>query len=605
MLKQILFALIALPIQLMAVDPHSFAQAQEVVIKHVSLDLNVDFKLQKISGAAVLKLNRLSNSSVVYLDTKALKIFKVTDANGTSLAFELEKEVPFLGQALKISLLPNTNEIVVIYETTAESSALQWLSPEQTLGGNSAFLFTQGQAILTRTWIPLQDSPGIRFTWDAKIRVPAEMMAVMSGTNPTTKSIKGDYSFKMNKPVPAYLIALAVGNLEFKALGPRTGVYAEPEMLGKAVYEFGDIENMLTSAEELYGKYLWDRYDLIVLPPSFPFGGMENPMLTFATPTIIAGDRSLTSLVAHELAHSWSGNLVTNKTWDDFWLNEGFTVYFERRIMESLYGKDYAAMLAVLGYQDLIETIDDLGNTSEDTHLKLKLKGRDPDDGMNDIAYEKGYLLLLQIEKMKSREVFDKFLTGYFNHFAFKSITTEDFLVYTEKELQLSALEMKVIKQWIYSPNIPKDLPAPQSELFKAVNIAVAKFVSDSLVANELSVQSWSSHEWLQFIRSIPDTTSMVRLKDLDDTFKFTHSENSEIRFAWLIKSIPAGYLNADASLDEFLSKVGRRKFVLPLYKMMLKVPRLEIHASELYKKNRDGYHAVTVQSLDELFNKK
>jgi leukotriene-A4 hydrolase len=605
MLKQILLALIALPIQLMAVDPHSFAQAQEVVIKHVSLDLNVDFKLQKISGAAILKLNRLSNSSVVYLDTKALKIFKVTDANGTSLAFELEKEVPFLGQALKVSLLPNTNEIVVIYETTAESSALQWLSPEQTLGGNSAFLFTQGQAILSRTWIPLQDSPGIRFTWDAKIRVPAEMMAVMSGTNPTTKSIKGDYSFKMNKPVPAYLIALAVGNLEFKALGPRTGVYAEPEMLGKAVYEFGDIENMLTSAEELYGKYLWDRYDLIVLPPSFPFGGMENPMLTFATPTIIAGDRSLTSLVAHELAHSWSGNLVTNKTWDDFWLNEGFTVYFERRIMESLYGKDYAAMLAVLGYQDLIETIADLGNTSEDTHLKLKLKGRDPDDGMNDIAYEKGCLLLLQIEKMKGREVFDNFLTGYFNHFAFKSITTEDFLVYTEKELQLSALEMKVIKQWIYSPNIPKDLPAPQSELFNAVNIAVAKFVSDSLVPNELSVQSWSSHEWLHFIRSIPDTTNLKRLKDLDDTFKFTRSENSEIRFAWLIKSIPAGYLNADASLDEFLSKVGRRKFVLPLYKMMLKLPRLKNHASELYKKNRDGYHAVTVQSLDELFNKK
>jgi len=605
MLKQILLALIALPIQLMAVDPHSFAQAQEVVIKHVSLDLNVDFKLQKISGAAILKLNRLSNSSVVYLDTKALKIFKVTDANGTSLAFELEKEVPFLGQALKVSLLPNTNEIVVIYETTAESSALQWLSPEQTLGGKSAFLFTQGQAILSRTWIPLQDSPGIRFTWDAKIRVPAEMMAVMSGTNPTTKSIKGDYSFKMDKPVPAYLIALAVGDLEFKALGPRTGVYAEPEMLGKAVYEFGDIENMLTSAEELYGKYLWDRYDLIVLPPSFPFGGMENPMLTFATPTIIAGDRSLTSLVAHELAHSWSGNLVTNKTWDDFWLNEGFTVYFERRIMESLYGKDYAAMLAVLGYQDLIETIADLGNTSEDTHLKLKLKGRDPDDGMNDIAYEKGCLLLLQIEKMKGREVFDNFLTGYFNHFAFKSITTEDFLVYTEKELQLSALEMKVIKQWIYSPNIPKDLPAPQSELFNAVNIAVAKFVSDSLVPNELSVQSWSSHEWLHFIRSIPDTTNLKRLKDLDDTFKFTRSENSEIRFAWLIKSIPAGYLNADASLDEFLSKVGRRKFVLPLYKMMLKLPRLKNHASELYKKNRDGYHAVTVQSLDELFNKK
>jgi len=589
----------------MAVDMHSFAKPEDVVVNHLSLDLNVDFKLQKISGSAILKLNRVSNASVVFLDTKALKIFKVTDSKGTPLKFELEKEVPFLGQALKISLQPNTREIIVIYETTAGSSALQWLSPAQTLGGKHGFLFTQGQAILSRTWIPLQDSPGIRFTWDAKIHVPTEMMAVMSGTNPTAKNAKGDYSFKMNKAVPAYLIALAVGDLEFKELGPRTGVYAEPSMLGKAVYEFGDLENMLSSAEALYGKYLWDRYDVIVLPPSFPFGGMENPMLTFATPTIIAGDRSLTSLVAHELAHSWSGNLVTNKTWDDFWLNEGFTVYFERRIMESLYGKDYAAMLAVLGYQDLIETIADLGDTSEDTHLKLKLEGRDPDDGMNDIAYEKGCLLLLQIEKMKGREAFDQFINNYFNYFAFSSITTEDFLSYIEKELQLTAEEIKVLKRWIYAPGIPKDLPAPQSSLFIAVNNTLTKFVSGNLTANELNVQSWSTHEWLQFIRSIPDNISLTNLKDLDDTFKFTNSENSEIRFAWLMKSIPAGYLNADTSLDEFLSRVGRRKFVLPLFKMMLKVPRLETHASELYKKTRDGYHAVTVQSLDELFNKK
>jgi leukotriene-A4 hydrolase len=604
MLKTILLLSLLIPIQLMAIDLHSFAQPNDVVLKHLSLDLSVDFKSQKIDGIAKLSLERKSKANEVYLDTKALIINSVSDIDGNQLKYSLEKEVPFLGQALRIELNQSTTQILVNYQTTAESSALQWLSPAQTLGGKQGFLFTQGQAILSRTWIPVQDSPGIRFTWDAKVHVSNDLMAVMSGTNPTSKNASGIYSFKMDKPVPAYLIALAVGDLEYKELSPRTGVYAEPKMIERASYEFSDMDKMLVTAEKLYGKYLWDRYDVIVLPPSFPFGGMENPMLTFATPTIIAGDKSLTSLIAHELAHSWSGNLVTNQTWDDFWLNEGFTVYFERRIMEAIYGKEYAAMLAVLGYQDLMETIEDLGASSAETHLKLNLKGKDPDDGMNDVAYEKGCLLLLQIEKMKGREAFDKFLTEYFHHFAFQSIATEDFLKYIEKELSLSSNEMSIIRDWIYKPGIPKGITPPESKLFSAIDAELKRFNEENLAANKLEVNNWSTHEWLHFLRNIPDNTSLMRLNELDETFKFTNSGNSELRFAWFMKAIPLGYTNSDASLDEFLSQVGRRKFVLPLYKMMLKIPRLAVHARDLYKKTRESYHAVTVQSLDDLFNK-
>ena len=245
----------------------------------------------------------------------------------------------------------------------------------------------------------------------------------MSASNPQIKNETGSYHFEMKQPIPSYLLALAVGDVEFKRVSNRAGIYAERTVLDSAVWEFADLEKMIHGAEELYGAYLWERYDVLVLPPSFPFGGMENPRLTFATPSILAGDRSLTSLIAHELAHSWSGNLVTNRTWNDFWLNEGFTVYFEHRIMEKLYGRDYAEMLALLSLQDLRETIQSLKdeNLYADTKLKLDLAGRNPDDGVTDIAYNKGYFFLRLFEERYGRERFDSFLKHYFSSNAFKS----------------------------------------------------------------------------------------------------------------------------------------------------------------------------------------
>jgi aminopeptidase N len=397
-------------------------------------------------------------------------------------------------------------------------------------------------------------------------------------------------------------MALTVGDLEYKQLGAHTGIYAENSLMEASAYEFAEMEDMLVAAEELYGKYHWEIYDMIILPPSFPFGGMENPRLTFATPTIIAGDRSLTALVAHELAHSWSGNLVTNATWNDFWLNEGFTVYFERRIMESLYGADYAEMLAELGYQDLMHTVEDYmkEGKSEDTHLKLKLDGRDPDDGMSDIAYEKGYFLLRLIEKSVGREKFDAFLKEYFTSNAFQVMTTEAFVEYLKMNLLSQEFyeELKV-DAWIYGPGIPDNCPAPESDRFEKVEAQI-KLFADGNKANTLDTSNWTSHEWLHFVRNLPMNLDGEQMAELDKAFGFTQSGNSEVLAAWFQHTIRNNYVVADPVLEAFLIKVGRRKFLTPTYRALKESGKLE-QARSIYEKARPNYHSVSTQTMDEL----
>jgi aminopeptidase N len=600
-----LFSLIFMMNQSTAADQHSFARPDEVVVRHLSLQLQLDFEQKVAFGTARLDLDRLKPANQVILDTKNLDIQGVMLDNGSKASYKLGDEVPFLGRSLTIELLPDTKFITVKYRTTKSSDAVQWLDPEQTFGKKHPFLFTQGQAILTRTWIPLQDSPGIRFTWDATITLPKELMAVMSGSNPQEKNETGEYKFRMELPVPAYLIALSAGDLKFSPIGSRCGVYAEPEQLQKAAAEFSDMEKMLIAAEKLYGPYIWGRYDVIVLPPSFPFGGMENPRLTFATPTIIAGDGSLTSLIAHELAHSWSGNLVTNSTWDDFWLNEGFTVYFERRIMESLYGKDYAMMLSVLGFDDLKETLEELKDAPEDTKLKLKLTGRDPDDGMSDIAYEKGCLLLEYLENQVGREKFDLFLTAYFKEFTFKGMDTDKFIKYAKRKLALTAEVEAVMLQFIFEPGLPSIVQPPVSAKFAAVEKLAVRFQSKQVSTKDLPTKEWSTHEWLHFIRSLNPKMEQSLADQLNRDFGLSKHGNSEIRFAWLMNRIAASDASLVDDTDQFLGSVGRRKFVLPLYRSMSRKPEIYPTAKDIYKRHRSGYHSVTRQSVDELFNTK
>ncbi len=587
----------------MSHDAHSFAKPEEAVVRHLSLNLNVDFDNKQLSGEATLTIETTGNADTLHLDSRDLSIQKVWLDDGKETTFTLAASQPWLGSDLAIALRPGTKSVRIKYSTSPAAAALQWLDPAQTAGGKHPFLFTQSQAILARTWIPLQDSPGIRFTYDATIHCPAGLMALMSAENDTVLHPDGNYTFKMPQAIPSYLMALSVGNFAFHSYDHRCGVFAEPVTLEKAAYEFVDMPNMITAAEELYGPYAWGRYDVLVLPPSFPFGGMENPRVTFATPTIIAGDRSLVALIAHELAHSWSGNLVTNATWNDFWLNEGFTVYFETRIMEKIYGKDYADMLTVLGMGELKETIKDLGDTSRDTHLYLELDGRDPDDGMTDIAYEKGRFFLTTIESEVGREKWDAFLKAYFTEHSFHSMTTVEFLDILDKKLlsQFPGLKEKLrIQEWVYGPGIPSNcIKITSGELDKA-NATADAFMKGT-PAKSLNTTGWTTHHWLQFFRELSDSLTTEQMKDLDATFHFTQSGNSEILCEWLLTSIGSNYAPADGALENFLCHVGRRKFVKPLYAALIARPGGKERAKAIYAKARAGYHAVTAQTIDEM----
>ncbi|MBT9394653.1 M1 family metallopeptidase [Hymenobacter sp. NST-14] len=599
-----------MPTPPLSADPHSHARPAEVSVHHLALDLRVDFDARTLSGHATWQLSRPAGSSAteLVLDVRHLHIEAVLLGNspeGEPTEFELGPDDAVLGQALRIWLRPDTTAVTIRYQTTPGAAALQWLSPEQT-AGTRPFLFTQSQAILARTWLPCQDSPGVRFTYEARVQVPADLLPLMSAENPQQLRSDGRYEFRMAQPIPAYLMALAVGELEFRPLSARTGVYAEPATLPGAAAEFADLEQMVTAAEDLYGPYRWDRYDLLVLPPSFPFGGMENPRLTFVTPTILAGDQSLTSLVAHELAHSWSGNLVTNATWNDFWLNEGFTVYFERRIMEKLYGRPYADMLQVLGHTGLLHTIQEIGPTSPDTHLHLNLAGRDPDEGLTDIAYEKGDYLLLTLEHLVGRARLDTFIKEYFARHSFQSMDTASFLDYLRRELldPEPGLEEKLqLDAWINGPGIPAGAPPVASERFAAVKAALRHWQNGTAAA-ELPTAAWSSHEWVHFLHGLPAGLSAAQLAELDAAFGFTDSGNAEILAAWFPLTIAAGYAPADAALHRFLTRVGRRKFLTPLYKALLATPNGRERARRLYAEARPNYHAVATVTFDALLGR-
>ncbi|HYE42935.1 MAG TPA: M1 family metallopeptidase [Caulobacteraceae bacterium] len=590
----------------LAQDVHSYARPEIARVTHVDLDLKADFATKTLSGTATLDVKAAPGAREIVLDARGLTI-RAVRADGQPTTFALGANDPIKGAPLTIQLPEGAKKIAIDYTTAPDAAALQWLSPEQTAGKKHPYLFSQGQAILTRTWVPTQDSPGIRQTWTAKITVPAPLKAVMSAEMLTPNGEDAgngmrSFRFREDKPVPPYLIAIGVGDLAFKALGPRTGVYTEPSMLEAAASELVDVEKMVEAAEKLYGPYRWGRYDLLVLPPSFPFGGMENPRLTFATPTILAGDRSLVSLVAHELAHSWSGNLVTNATWDDFWLNEGFTTYFENRIMEALYGKDRAAMLQSLGWRDLQATIAE--SEPRDTHLHLALAGRDPDDGMSDVAYEKGAAFLRHIERTVGRERFDAWLRSYFDRHAFKPMTTELFLQDIRANLIKgdTALEQKLmLDQWINQPGIPAGVVAPASAAFTAVE-AQARAFAGGTTAAQLKTQGWSTQEWQHFIGALPKTLTKAQLDDLERTFRWNAAGNTEIRFAWLMLAIDNRYDAAVPSVEQFLTAQGRRKFVLPLFTALMKEGEWgQPIARRIYAKARPGYHPVTTGSVDEV----
>ena len=584
-------------------DTHSYANVDEVRVTHLELDVTVLFDEKQLRAAAMLSFERVrEDANTLVLDTRDLNITAVESWSALGgfdrASYSLGATDPILGTSLTVVLPVEATRIRVTYETSPHASGLQWLSPEQTAGGEHPFMFTQSQAIHARSWIPLQDTPAVRMTYGARVKVPEGLRAVMSAGNDPEVVLDGNYRLDMAQPIPSYLVALAVGDLAFRPLSDRAGVFAEPSVVDVAAAEFEDTPSMIEATERLYGPYRWERYDLLVLPPSFPFGGMENPRLTFATPTILAGDKSLVALVAHELAHSWSGNLVTNATWRDFWLNEGFTVYIERRIIEELYGPGREEMEAVLGVQAMDADLNRLD--PRDQALHADLDGRDPDEGMTQIAYEKGALFLKHLEEAVGREAFDDFLRGYFDHFAFQSITTADFESYVSEHLTVDAVP---VSEWIYEPGLPASARRPASDVFDRLEGQASRWIGGEIAATDLDTAEWTTFEWLHFLGVLPEEVSLGRLGELDRAYELTESGNAEIAHQWLLIAIRNSYRPADSRLERYLVEIGRRKLILPLYAALAETPAGLSRARAIYNRARPGYHPISSDSIDAVLD--
>ena len=586
---------------------HSYSNYDSVTFQHLHLALVVDFEKKILKGKATISIDNHSGTHFLILDSKNLEVSKIILDGKQEAAFSFSKTIDtatqnYMGQALVIEIEKNTKQVEINYETSPEAEALMWLSAEQTAGKKYPFLFTQSEAILARTWVPCMDAPAVRFTYSADIQCDKQFLPVMSAENNFERNKKSIYHFEMKQPIPSYLLALAVGNLEFKSLGDNCGVFAEPEMLEKSAYEFADLSKMVAGASALYGQYAWGRYDILVLPPSFPFGGMENPKLTFATPTIIAGDRSLVSLVAHELAHSWSGNLVTNHTWDDFWLNEGFTVYFEERIMEKLYGKPYADMLSELGLGELKITMEDFMKTIPgDTKLKLNLKGRNPDDGMSDIAYVKGCMFLRMMENEVGRANWDNFLNQYFNHFKLKTVTTEQFIAFLKANLLVKYPKLNInYDEWIYEVGLPKNCPQINSEKLKRVGAMAIEF---NLLKDFKSIDTanFTTHEWLWLLRNLNADSIEIKMADIDSKYHLSESTNAEIQCDWYILCIKNNYEKAFPFIENYLMHIGRRKFLKPLYENLSKSESGLAFGKTIFAQAENSYHAVSRNTIREI----
>lgn len=588
-------------------DPHSYAQPGIVSVRALDLALEVDFDRRELAGTAELALDwHDASARSLVLDTRDLVIERIeaVDADGkaTAARFTLDERDAIFGSALRIALDKAEPTVRIHYRTQPIASGLQWMAPAQTASRKHPFMFSQSQAIHARSWVPLQDTPSVRFTYTAHIKAPQGLRVIMSADNDAAHALDGDFRFQMKQPIPSYLLAIAVGELAVRETGPRTAVYAEPSVVAAAAKEFEDTEAMIVATEKLYGPYRWDRYDILVLPASFPFGGMENPRMTFATPTIIAGDKSLVGLIAHELAHSWSGNLVTNANAQHMWLNEGFTTYVENRIVEAVFGKDVATMQLVVDDQELGSEI--AGMTPNEQRLVTDLTGIDPDEGLTGVPYDKGRWFLRFLESRYGRDVFDPFLRAWFDQHAFRSVITTDFLAFYDRELASrhpGKVGLAELDEWLHGIGVPANAPVAHSKRFDVVDKAAADFLAGKLAANKIPARGWVTSEWLRFINALPEKPTVEQMKALDKAWKLTGTGNGEVAFRWYVATVRAGYTEARPQIAAFIERIGRRKLILPIYDALAKTDDGKQFALGIYEKAKDGYHPLTRGSVEKV----
>ncbi|MEZ4441243.1 MAG: leukotriene A4 hydrolase C-terminal domain-containing protein [Polyangiaceae bacterium] len=572
-------------------DPHSYTDLTQGRTASLRFDWSVDFTARKLRGTVRIELEEASEGPLD-LDTVGLTIESVSDDEGRPIPYELAEAEPVLGRRLRVRRDRALEAINVRYTTGDDASALMWLEPSQTDGGEAPFVLTQCQPIHARSLAPLQDSPMVRATYEATLTIPAGLSAVMSAAPgeelPATESGTRRLAFSMPQRIPAYLLALAVGDIASRDLGPRTRVYAEPGVVEAAAWEFDEVERMLEAAEQLFGPYAWERYDFIVLPPSFPMGGMENPRMTFLTPTLLAGDRSLVSVLAHELAHSWTGNLVTNATNEDFWLNEGWTVYAERRIIEALHGPETAAQEARLGRVVLEEAIAERVAAGQKTALNYPQAGLDPDGEFSKVPYEKGFLLVTALERAVGREAFDAFIQRYMERFHFESLTTAGFADFVRETLPKAA-EAVDLDTWLHGEGLPEDAPTFDSPRLDEL----AQLGAGWTPGTRPSTEGWTTTETLFFLSKVPPQ-DRAATEALGDWLGLRTTKNAELQCVWLARAAEAGVADIEPELRDFVGRVGRTKLVKPVIAAMAASPRLRPLAEELVATNQGWWHSST-----------
>jgi len=596
-------------------DPNSYARPDQVVTKHIHLELEVDFHARVLHGHVLLSVERVEpTASTLLLDVSRLQIDSVQDGkSGLDFAFEVGSSC-INGEKLEISL-PSQGEqfqVKVGYRTTPTSTALQWLQPEQTLAGTHPFLFSQCQAIHCRSLVPCQDTPSVKAPYTASITAPSQLAALMSAIRQGEPQPVGDdksiTKWEQKVPVQSYLIAIAVGGLESRKIGPRSHVWAEPGLVDRAAHDFAETESFLQTAEALCGPYVWGIYDILVLPPSFPYGGMENPCLTFATPTLLSGDRSNAGVIAHEIAHSWTGNLVTNTNFEHFWLNEGFTVFTELKIKGRLFGEPARHFAALLRWKELEETVEVVRGVDDPfTALVPKLAGCDPDDAFSCVPYVKGSSFLWHLEDLVGgADVFEPFLKSYYEKFAFKSIDSVQFKAYfLEKFGALENVKGIDWDTWLYSPGMPPVKPDFITSLAEACwDLAKAwqGWKPSSIQPSDLphNFLSFSTDQKIEFLMVLTKGASLSHetLEVMETMYQLTKCPNTEIEFKWLRLGIKARWEKAVSPALDLVTRQGRMKFVRPIYRDLYNWPEQRQRAIDTFVKNRPSMMHVAADMV-------
>lgn len=587
------------------IDPHSYYDDSQPKITSFHLKAKIDFEKTKLFCKVVLFFEK-EVTGTLKLDSRDLIVKSVSSESGIPLNFRIYPKNKVLGNLFEIDFENPLKSVVVEYEVEKNSTALQWLKPEQTKGKMKPFLFTQCQPHHARSLVPLQDSPSVRITYTAELTVPSDLTVVMAAGASEVFEDKDKnektFCFKMHQPIPPYLFAFAVGRITSVDLSSRSKIWAEPEIVEKAAYEFEEIENMIMKAETLFGPYEWERYDLLVLPPSFPYGGMENPRLTFLTPTLIAGDRSLVSVVIHELAHSWTGNLVTNLNAQHFWINEGFTVWAERRIIEAIYGVEASVMAYAQGFNALKSAIERFGQDSPYTCLVTNLENIDPDDVFSEIPYEKGSLFLRLLEETVSRTSFDRFIRAYIEKYRFTSIDTKELCSFIEAHFP-NLLEKVSANKWLYSPGIPENCPKVVSSKLEFITNLSSGFKFGTYPTTE-EISAMTPSEKLVYFQGLPRVLTTEQLDFLVTNFNLKEVTNSEILAEYLTIAAGSDYEPSFPQIKSFLSEVGRIKYIRPIYKAMGKNKRTRMMAREIFEHTKDSLHplsqSVIIQEMEK-----